>query len=183
MHVYVWAGIVFFLLLVFVMKYNALVKFKNVRKQAYADIDVQLKQRFDLVPNLISTIKWYMQHEKTVLQDLTNARTNFLNAGNENDKIHADNMLSWTLKSIFAIAENYPDLKASTNFMQLQNELTDLENKIAAARRFFNSSTQEYNTFLEKFPNNIIANMLDFKKGDMYEVEGESGRKAVKVEF
>lgn len=177
-------GVVLFLLVIFVWKYNWIVKLKNVRKQAFADIDVQLKLRFDLVPNLVNTVKWYMDHEKETLEKVTNARTAFLNAWNDIDaKIDADNQLSNALKTIFAVSESYPDLKANTNFSQLQVELSDIENKIAASRRFFNNSTQEYNTYIEIFPNNIVAWMFSFKEEKLYEIENPTERENVKVEF
>ncbi len=167
-----------------IMKYNSLIQFRNKRNQSFADIDVQLKQRFDLIPNLINTVKWYAKHEKETLENLTKARTSFLNAWNDVDsKIEADNMLAWALKSIFAVAENYPDLKANENFLELQTELSDIENKIAPARRFFNNTRTEYNTYLQMFPNNIIASMFGFKEETLYEVEDKKERENVKVEF
>lgn len=173
------------ILVILVMsKYNTLVKLRNVRAQSFADIDVQLKLRFDLVPNLVSTVQWYMTHEKETLENVTKARTAFLNAWNDIDaKIAADKQLEGALKTIFAVSENYPDLKANTNFGQLQNELSDIENKIAASRRFFNNSTQEYNTYLQMFPNNIIAWMFNFKEENLFEIENASERENVKVEF
>lgn len=167
-----------------VWKYNWMVKLKNVRKQSFADIDVQLKLRFDLVPNLVNTVKWYMTHEKETLEKVTKARTAFLDAGWDIDKkIAADGALQSALKSIFAVAENYPDLKANTSFLQLQSELSDIENKIAASRRFFNNTTQEYNTYIEIFPNNIVAWMFSFKQEKLYEIEDTAERENVKVEF
>ena len=164
-------------------QYNSLVKFRNVRKQSFADIDVQLKQRFDLVPNLVSAVKGYAKHESETLEKLTQARTSFLNAGNIDGKIQADNMLAGALKSVFAVAENYPDLKASESFVNLQHELSDIENKIAAARRFFNSATQEYNTYLQSFPANILASVFSFKEETMYTIENQVEKENVKVEF
>ena len=181
---YILIWVVVFLVIFIVIKYNGLVRFKNIRKQSFADIDVQLKLRFDLVPNLINTVKGYAKHEKETLENLTNARTSFLNAWDDvNWKIAADNMLAWAMKSIFAVAENYPDLKASSNFKELQVELSDIENKIASARRFFNNSTQEYNTYIEMFPNNIIAGMFSFKTEELYEIKDTVERENVKVEF
>lgn len=178
----IWLLAVIFITVI--SKYNWIVKMKNVRAQAFADIDVQLKLRFDLVPNLVNTVKWYMTHEKETLEKVTEARTKFLNAWTDIDsKIAADNMLQSALKSIFAVSESYPELKANTNFTQLQTELSDIENKIAAARRFFNNSTQEYNTYIQIFPNNIIAWMFNFKDERLYEIENTSERENVKVEF
>lgn len=181
---YIILWVIVFSIAFAIMKYNSLIQFRNKRNQSFADIDVQLKQRFDLIPNLINTVKWYAKHEKETLENLTKARTSFLNAWNDVDsKIEADNMLSWALKSIFAVAENYPDLKANENFLELQTELSDIENKIAAARRFFNNTTTEYNTYLQMFPNNIVASMFWFKEELLYEIENKVERENVKVEF
>lgn len=174
------AGILFFLV---VSKYNKMIFLKTTREQSFADIDVQLKQRFNLIPNLMEAVKWYMKHERETLESLTKARTSFLSATSANGKIEADNMLAGALKSVFAVAENYPDLKANTNFLQFQQELSDIENKIAAARRFFNNSTKEYNAFIQMFPNNIIAGMFKFNEEKMYEVQNEEERKNVTVKF
>ncbi len=165
------------------VKYNAIIKLRNVRDQSFADIDVQLKMRFDLIPNLIETVKWYASHEKETLENVTKARTEFLNAWSIDQKMEADNMLSDTLKSLFAVAESYPDLKANQNFLQMQTELSDIENKIAASRRFFNNATQEYNTYIQMFPTNLIAWMFNFKEEEMFEVENKEERKNVKVSF
>ena len=182
-----WAYIVLgFSLAIWVMlisKYNKIVYLKNTREQSFADIDVQLKQRFNLIPNLMEAVKGYMKHEKTLLEDLTKARTSFMQAGDASSKIWADNMLTGALKSVFAVAENYPDLKANQNFMQFQQELSDIENKISAARRFFNNATKEYNAFIEMFPNNIIAGMFKFERQKMYEVENKEEKKNIKVAF
>ena len=181
---YIIIWVVALVVIYIIAKYNGLVKFRNVRKQSFADIDVQLKQRFNLIPNLISTVKGYAKHEEWTLEKLTKARTSFLNAWESvNWKIAADNMLAGAMKSIFAVAENYPDLKANTNFLELQTELSDIENKIAASRRFFNSTTQEYNTYIEVFPNNVIAGMFNFKTEEMYEVKNTEERENIKVEF
>jgi len=172
------------LFLLAMAKYNGMVILRNKRTQSFADIDVQLKQRFDLVPNLVNTVKGYAEHEKSTFDLVTQARTSFLSAGNDvNKKIEADNMLAGALKSLFAVSENYPELKANTNFMELQRELSDIENKIAAARRFFNNATQEYNSYIQIFPNNIIANMFGFKEEMMYEIENKEEKENVKVEF
>lgn len=172
------------IVVLFVSIYNGIVKLKNVREQSFADIDVQLKQRFDLIPNLVNTVKWYAEHESGTLEKVTEARTSFMNAwDNVDKKIEADNMLAWALKSLFAVSENYPDLKANTNFLELQRELSDIENKIAATRRFFNNATQEYNSYIEVFPNNLVANIFNFKKEMMYEITNEMEKENVKVEF
>ena len=150
-------GVVALLVVYLVTLYNGLVTLKNNRENAFADIDVQLLNRFDLVENLVSTVKGYAAHEKTTLQGLIDARTRFMSAQTVDAKLEASNQLTGALKSLFAVSENYPDLKANTNFLQLQNELSDIENKLAAARRFFNATTKEYNTAIQTFPGNLIA--------------------------
>lgn len=143
-----------------------------------------MKMRFDLIENLVNTVKGYASHEKDTLEKLTSARTSFMSAQSTNDKIEADNMLTGALKSLFAVSENYPDLKANQNFLQLQTELADIENKIAAVRRFFNSAIKEYNVALEVFPNNILAGMYGFtKERGYFEVTDEAEKKAPKVQF
>lgn len=163
--------------------YNRIVTLKNNRENAFSDIDVQLKQRFDLLPNLIETVKGFMKHEKDVLEGVTKARTSFMNAETVNDKIGAENMLSGALKSLFAVSENYPDLKSNTNFLELQREMSDIENKIAAARRFFNNATKEYNVSIETFPANIIAKNFGFTKETMFTIENPQEKENIKVSF
>lgn len=150
-------GVVALLVIYLITLYNGLVALKNNRENAFADIDVQLLNRFDLVENLVSTVKGYAAHEKATLQGLTDARTHFMSAQTVDAKLEASNQLTGALKSLFAVSENYPDLKANTNFLQLQNELSEIENKLAAARRFFNATTKEYNTAIQTFPGNLIA--------------------------
>ena len=175
--------IIIALLVVYLISvYNKLVRLKNNRDQAFADIDVQLKQRADLIPNLVNTVKGYAKHEKTIFDDVANARTAMLSASNIEEKIDADNQLTGALKSIFALSENYPELKANENFKQLQMELSDVENKLAAARRFFNNATKEFNAVIQMFPYVLIAPMLGFKAGKYFEASSED-RKNVKVEF
>lgn len=166
-----------------IIMYNRLVKLKNFIKNAFADIDVQMKLRFDLVENLVNTVKWYQIHEKSTLTELTKARSDFMNAKDDNAKLAANDQLNWTLKTLFAVAENYPDLKANQNFLQLQTDLSDIENKIAAARRFYNSCVKDYNTAIETFPSNIIAKMFWFKNYDFFAIENEEEKKAPKVQF
>ena len=175
--------IVVIVVLYVVFAYNRLIKLKNNIQNAFADIDVQMKMRFDLIENLVSTVKWYAVHEKTTLETLTQARTNFMNASSQNDKIKADDMVSWALKSLFAVAENYPDLKANQNFIQLQTELADIENKIAATRRFFNSTTNEYNSSVQSFPTQIIANMFGFKQKEFFAITDQKEKAVPKVQF
>ena len=150
--------------------YNTLVKLKNNRENAFADIDVQLKQRHDLVPQLIGAVKGYMEHERGTLESITNARNKAIGASSINDKIAAEKELSTALSGLNIQVEAYPDLKASSNFMQLQTELSDIENKLAAARRFFNSATKELNIAVQKFPNVLFASMFGFKEEEMFDL-------------
>jgi len=172
------AAIVLWLISVF----NALIKLKNQTQEGFSDIDVQLKRRHDLIPNLIETVKGYAKHEREVFEKVTQARTAAINAQGVNEKIKAENMLSETLKSIFAVAENYPDLKASQNFLRLQDELADTENKIQAARRFYNGQVRDFNTKIQIFPNNLVAGLLGFGKFDFFEA-GASERENISVKF
>lgn len=158
--------------------YNNLVKLRNNRENAFADIDVQLKQRFDLVPQLVATVQGYATHEKELLENITAARTAGVNASTIDDKIKADQQLTSALAGLKIQVEAYPDLKANQNFMQLQGELADIENKLAAVRRFFNSATRELNNAVQTFPSNIFAGMFGFHKEAMYEIEA-SQRAAV----
>ena len=150
--------------------YNTLVKLKNNRENAFADIDVQLKQRHDLVPQLIGAVKGYMEHEAGTLTAITEARNKAMGASSINDKIAAEKELSAALSGFSIQVEAYPDLKASSNFMQLQTELSDIENKLAAVRRFFNSATKELNIAVQKFPNVLFASMFGFKEEDMFDL-------------
>jgi LemA protein len=169
--------------LVFIVIYNGLVTLKNRVKNAWAQIDVQLKRRYDLIPNLVETVKGYAKHEKTVFEEVTKARTAAINASGVAKQAQAENMLSGALKSLFAVVENYPDLKASQNFMMLQEELSGTENKIAYARQFYNDSVMEYNIRIQKIPYNVIAGMFGFGHEELFEVQMEAERKAPKVEF
>ena len=162
--------------------YNGLVRLNNRTKEAFSDIDVQLKRRYDLIPNLVETVKGYMQHEAITLQKVTEARATAMHAGTLAEKAKAENQLSETLKSLFAVSENYPDLKASQNFLQLQDELSDTENKIQAARRFYNGQVRNFNTKIETFPNNVFAGMLKFKNYEYFEAE-EKEKENVQVKF
>ena len=150
--------------------YNNLVRMRNNRENAFANIDVQLKQRHDLIPQLVATVKGYAEHEKTLLESVTNARTAAMNATTINDKIQAENALSNALAGLKVSVEAYPDLKANANFMQLQGEIADIENKLAATRRFFNSATKELNNAVQTFPSNIFAGMFGFHTEPMFEV-------------
>jgi LemA protein len=167
---YVLLIIIVVLALLAVSLYNRLVKLRNNRENAFADIDVQLKQRLDLIPQLVEAVKAYMKHESTVLTDITRARASALEAKGIDEKIVADGRLSSALQGLRVAVEAYPDLKASTNFMQLQEEISDIENKLAAARRFFNSATRELNNAVETFPSNLVAGMFGFKRETMYDL-------------
>ena len=173
------AGIAIFY---FWMLYNSLITAKVRIQEALSHIDVQLKRRTDLIPNLLETVKGYAKHEKELLVNITKARTSLMSAKTTHDKAEANNMLSDTLKSLFAVAENYPDLKANQNFGKLQDELSDTENKIAYSRQFYNSNVMDYNTKVAVFPNSIIANMFGFKAAEFFEAQEEE-RKPVKVSF
>ncbi len=162
--------------------YNGLVTLKNRVDEAWSDIDVQLKRRYDLIPNLVNTVKGYAKHEREVLEKVTEARTQAMGAGIGPDKIKAENALTGALKSLFAVAENYPDLKASQNFLELQRELTDTEDKIQAARRFYNGNVRDFNIKLQVFPTNLMAGTLGFSKRDFFETEAKE-KENVKVEF
>ncbi|OYT41974.1 MAG: hypothetical protein B6U86_01405 [Candidatus Altiarchaeales archaeon ex4484_43] len=176
-------GILVFLAVIFVVIYNGLVTLRNRVKNAWAQIDVQLKRRYDLIPNLVETVKGYAKHEKTVFENVTKARAAAINASGVADQARAENMLSGALKSLFAVAENYPDLKASQNFMMLQEELSGTENKIAYARQFYNDSVMEYNIRIQQIPYNIIAKIFGFGKEELFEVEIAAEREAPRVEF
>ena len=162
--------------------YNGLIRLKNRVEEAWSDIDVQLKRRYDLIPNLVNTVKGYAAHEKEVFEKVTEARSRAMGAGSATDKAQAENALSQTLKSLFAVAENYPDLKANQNFLELQRELTDTEDKIQAARRFYNGNVRDFNIKIEVFPSNIFAQIMGFRKRDFFGAE-EREKEPVKVEF
>lgn len=172
--------------IVIIGMYNSLIKLKNRVEEAWSDIDVQLKRRYDLIPNLIETVKGYAGHERETLEKITQARADAMKAqesGDAKKQAEAENMLSGTLKSLFALSENYPDLKANANFLELQRELSDTENKIQASRRFYNGNVRDFNTKLEVFPTNLIGNMLGFKSKDYFEIENAEERENVKVKF
>ena len=170
------------LVLFVVFLYNALIRLKNQVENAWAQIDVQLKRRYDLIPNLIETVKGYAKHEKGLLTDITKARSAVMSAEGAHKKAEASNMLSDTLKSLFAVAENYPDLKANENFLQLQEELSGTENKISYARQHYNDIVMVFNTKIQMFPNNVLSSTLGFKDKEMFDVP-EAEKKNVKVQF
>lgn len=164
--------------------YNKLVRLKNTVKSSWSDIDVQLKKRFDLVPNLVETVKGYASHEKSVFEKVTQARSMAMQASTPAEMAKAENMLRDTLKSLFAVAEAYPELKANTNFLQLQSQLQELENNIEYARRYYNAVVRDYNILIESFPSNLIASQFGFKEEQLFQLEApETERKAVKVGF
>ncbi|MBI1957171.1 MAG: LemA family protein [Candidatus Niyogibacteria bacterium] len=177
-------GIIGLAVLWAVYAYNRFVTLRFRSHEALSDIDVQLKRRFDLIPNLIEAVKGYMEHEKSVLENVTRARTEAMGAsGSALDHADKDNMLTSALKSLFAVSENYPDLKANTNFVELQRELADTENKIQAARRFYNSTVMALNTMVDSFPANFIASMFKFMKEKFFQIDSAAEREPVKVKF
>lgn len=162
--------------------YNALISLRIKTDEALSDIDVQTKRRYDLIPNLVETVKGYASHEAGTFEKVTAARTAAMTAQNLHDKAQAENMLSDTLKSLFAVAESYPELKANTNFLDLQQTLTSIEEKIQAARRFYNGMVRDFNTKIQVFPNNLVAGMLNFKSREFFEAE-EQAKQNVQVKF
>ena len=178
-------GILAVLVLWSIFAYNGFVAKVNRAKEAWADIDVQLKRRYDLIPNLIETVKGYATHERATLESVTQARTMAMGAQGVEAQAAAENMLTGALKSLFAVSEAYPDLKANQNFLELQRELSDTENKIMASRRFYNSTVQQLNTSVESFPGNLIASSFNFKQMELFELtDAESAaREPVKVAF
>jgi len=165
--------------------YNGLIKLKNQTNEAWADIDVQLKRRYDLIPNLVETVKGYATHERELFEKVTQARAQAMSTTGVAEKAKAENALAGTLKTLFAVAENYPQLRASENFSKLQDELSDTENKIQAARRFYNGNVRDFNIKLQVFPNNVVAGAMGFKPFEFFELgEGEAAAKEpVKVKF
>ncbi|MCD6516807.1 MAG: LemA family protein [Candidatus Aminicenantes bacterium] len=163
--------------------YNGLITLRNRADNAWAQVDVQLRRRYDLIPNLVETVKGYAQHEKGVFQKVTEARSQAINAGSVGEQGKAENMLSGALKSLFAVVENYPELKANQNFLMLQEELAGTEGKISYARQFYNDTVMKFNTKQQVFPSNIIANMFGFKEKEYFEIEESAAREPVKVKF
>ena len=164
--------------------YNKLIRLRNTVKSSWSDIDVQLKKRYDLVPNLVETVKGYASHEKNVFENVTKARSMAMHTATPADKAKAENMLTDTLKSLFALAEAYPELKANTNFMQLQTQMKELEDSIESARHYYNAVVRDFNIVIESFPSNIVASSFGFKQEEFFELEApEVERKPVKVSF
>lgn len=190
-NIYFMTGITWFIIILaalivlyFIFAYNNFVKLGNRTKEALSDIEVQEKRRFDLIPNLVSAVKGYVTHEAGTLEKVTEARTKLMQAGSLNEKAQADDVLTGALKSLFAVAESYPDLKANQNFIELQRELSDTENKIQAARRFYNANVRDLNIAVEMFPANIIAKMFSFGKMDLFDLPDDSLQKQpVEVKF
>jgi LemA protein len=170
----------------FVYAYNRFVRLITRAKEAWSDIEIQMKRRYDLIPNLVETVKGYAAHEKGVFEEVTAARTSVMNATNQGPAAaaKAENQFEGALKSLFAVAENYPDLKANQNFLQLQNELVDTEDKIQASRRFYNGTVRDFNTAIQKFPGNIFASIFGFSKREFFDIDekGPEGQ-PVKVQF
>ena len=167
----------------FIGAYNGLVRLRNQLENAWAQIDVQLKRRYDLIPNLVETVKGYAKHERETLEKVIQARNMAMNAKTIGERAEAENILTGTLKSLFAVSEAYPDLKANQNFLRLQEELTSTENKVAFSRQFYNDSVQQFNTSIQVFPTNIVAGMFSFARRDFFEVKEEAVREAPKVSF
>ena len=175
--------IIAILIIAIISIYNNLVRLRQKVKNSWSQIDVQLQRRFDLIPNLVDTVKGYMNHEEEVLTKIAELRTSWANAGTIGEKANLDSELSGALKTIMAVSENYPDLKANQNFSELQQELQNTENKISFSRQFYNDSVTMYNTKLEVVPSNIIASMFGFKPEELFKAESDDARKNVKVDF
>jgi len=177
------AGLVLVIVLWFVGVYNGLVGMRNQVKNAWSQIDVQLKRRYDLIPNLVETVKGYAKHEREVFENVTKARAACMSAAGPADAAKAENFLSQTLKSLFAVAEAYPELKANQNFLALQEELASTENKVSFARQFYNDTVMRYNTRIQTVPANIVAGMFSFKAEEFFQTESAAERQAPKVQF
>ncbi len=178
---YIWI-LVAVVLIWLILSFNGLVRLRNRAQEAYSDVDVQLKRRYDLIPNLVESVKGYMKHEATVFEKVTQARSQAMQATGS-DKAAAENQLSGALKSLFAVAENYPQLKANENFLSLQSELTDTEDKIQAARRFYNGMVRDLNTKIQSFPSNVIAGSFNFKAMEFFGDLNDAEKQPVKVDF
>ena len=183
MTIWIILGIVVVLIIAVIGMYNSLVQSKIKVDNAWSQIDVQLQRRFDLIPNFVETVKGYMTHEKETFEKIASLRTSWANANSVSEKAELDNQLSTTLKSIMAVSENYPELKANQNFSELSEELRNTENKISFSRQFYNDTVTMYNTKLQVFPSNIIAGMFNFKARDLFKAESDEARRNVKVDF
>ena len=179
----VLAGIAGVVVIWFVGTYNILVAIRNRVRNAWSQIDVQLRRRYDLIPNLVETAKGYMKHERETLENVTKARQQGIDAKNVKEQAAAENMITGALRQLFAVVENYPDLKANQNMLALQEELTSTENKISFARQFYNDNVMKFNTKVQSVPTNIVAGICNFKQEDFFEIEEGEAREPVKVEF
>ena len=186
MSIYIIIGIILLIIVILVIgtivMYNNLIGLRNRVKNAWSQIDVQLNRRADLIPNLVETVKGYAKHEKTVFEDVTKARSGLMNASTVQENADANNMLTGALKSLFAVAENYPELKANQNFINLQSQLAETEDKIAYSRQFYNDTVLMYNNKIQMFPSNLLARQFNFNEAEFFEVE-ESARSVPKVQF
>ena len=180
---YIVLAIVVILVFYIIAAYNSLITKRNVVDNSWHNIDTLLQKRYDLVPNLVNTVKGYVKHEKEVLENITKARSAWMNASSVQENAQAENMLGGALKTLFAVAENYPELKANENFKLLQEELAGIESKIAYARQHYNRTVMAFNTAIQRFPTNILAGFFRFSSRDYFQVEEEAARKVVKVEF
>src|SRR4030043_235749 len=180
---YVIIGLIVLIIFWAIAVFNSLIRLKNRTDEAESDIDVQLKRRHDLIPNLVETVKGYAKHEREAFESVTQARARAMGAQGMKEKAQAENALTNTLKTLFAVAEAYPDLKANANFLELQRELSDTENKIQAARRFYNSTVRDYNTSIQSVPTNIVAGMFSFKQEEFFALENEAEKAVPKVGF
>jgi len=186
MNIFLWAIVIVVAVIVFwlIVVYNGVIKFKLRTDEAWSDIDVQLKRRYDLIPNLVETVKGYAQHERQLFEKVTEARAKAISAQGPEQKAEAENMLSGTLKSLFAVAEAYPDLKANQNFLQFQNQFKEIEDSIEAARRYYNAVVRDFNILIESFPSNIVASMFNFKQAEFFRLEEpEETRKPIRPDF
>jgi len=183
MFLYIVLAIIAVVVFWFIAAYNGFVKLKNRAKEAWSDIEVQLKRRYDLIPNLVATVKGYASHESQIFEKVSQARSAAMSAKAPAEKAQAENALAGTLKTLFAVSEAYPDLKANVNFLELQRELTDTEDKVQASRRFYNANVRDLAIKIESFPSNIIANMFGFKPMDLFELDEPAAKNAPQVKF
>jgi len=180
---YIVLAVLVVLILLFIGYYNGLVRLRNQVKNAWSQIDVQLKRRHDLIPNLVETAKGYMQHERNTLESITEARSRAMKAGSVGDKSKAETALSGAMSEFFLVVENYPDLKANQNFLAVQEELSSTENKISFARQSYNDQVLFYNNKIQMFPSNLVAGMFNFVQGEFFELEDKAEREVPKVDF
>lgn len=183
MEFWIFLAIAVVIVLWFVSIYNSLIRARNKVRNAFSQIDTQLQRRFDLIPNLIETVKGYAKHEEGVLEEVTKLRTEFMSASTPNEKINMDNQLTGALKTLFSVTEAYPDLKANQNFLSLQDDLKGTEDKIAFSRQFYNDTVTNYNDQIQVFPSNIVANMFNFKEEQTFIIDDQEAKKAPKVQF